>query len=104
MSRFLSSGREIDIDPSFLCSYPPESWTTKIAGTIKGLSSQLVMDGSDGFVNYTTKATAPGLNVADVDIMSDHGYPRSLGILNSEIPLAADANKVSSPPVKFAPR
>ncbi|KAK4701131.1 mannan endo-1,4-beta-mannosidase, partial [Phenoliferia sp. Uapishka_3] len=76
-------------------SYPPASWTTAISATIKSLApSQLIIDGSDGFYNYSTKATAPGLNVADVDIVSDHGYPRNIGLLQAEIPLAKAANKV----------
>ncbi|KAL8292886.1 hypothetical protein RQP46_000580 [Phenoliferia psychrophenolica] len=69
-------------------------WETINEGVIKSLSSQLVIDGTDGFYNYTTKATAPGLNVANVDVMSDHGYPRNLGLMNAQIPLAANAGKV----------
>ena len=47
----------------------------------------------EGFYNYSTKATAPGLGVANVDIVSDHGSPRNVALMNSEIPLAANAKK-----------
>lgn len=73
--------------------YPPASWTSTIAGVINEHSSSLVIDGSDGFWNYSTKATAPGLEVEGVDIMTDHGYPRNLGILDVEVGLASDASK-----------
>lgn len=43
--------------------------------------------------SYTTKATAGGLTVGNVDLMTDHGYPRNLGLLNAQIPLAKNANK-----------
>lgn len=44
--------------------YPPAAWTSMIVNTIKSVSKSLVIDGSDGFYNYTTKATGPGLNVS----------------------------------------
>ncbi|KAM0754027.1 glycoside hydrolase [Meredithblackwellia eburnea MCA 4105] len=74
--------------------YPPADWTAKIAQQLKTLApKQLVIDGTDGIYNYSTKATAPGLTVANVDIVSDHAYPRNIALLNSEIPLATQANK-----------
>jgi len=73
--------------------YPPAGWTSAIAAVINKHSSSLVIDGSDGFYNYSTKATAPGLNVDAVDIMTDHGYPRNIGLLDAQIPLASTANK-----------
>lgn len=73
--------------------YPPASFTNSVASYIKTLTSALVIDGSDGFYNYSTKATAPGLNVAAVDIMTDHFYPRNTGIMATEVSLAANANK-----------
>ena len=39
------------------------------------------------------KATSPSLNVAAIGAMSDHGYPRNLGLINAEIPLATAAKK-----------
>lgn len=53
----------------------------------------LTIDGADGFYNYTTKAVSPGLQVGSVDIVSDHGYPRSIPLLNSQIPIAANSGK-----------
>ena len=73
--------------------YPPGTWTNAIAAQIKALSSSLVIDGSDGFYNTATKRTAPGLASSLVDIMSDHTYPRTLTVINKEIPLAQKANK-----------
>ncbi|GAA6037508.1 hypothetical protein JCM8097_008224 [Rhodosporidiobolus ruineniae] len=74
--------------------YPPASWTKTIIDTIRTYDkNHLIIDGSNGFWNYSTNAVAPGLDVAGVDIMSDHGYPRNTGILEREIELADDANK-----------
>ncbi|BGP37278.1 hypothetical protein JCM10449v2_001183 [Rhodotorula kratochvilovae] len=74
--------------------WPPAAWTEKIIGYIRAVdSSHLIIDGSGGFWNYSTGATAPGLAVAGVDIMSDHGYPRNTGILAKEIQLAKAAGK-----------
>lgn len=73
--------------------YPPASFTSSVAAYIKSLTPALVIDGSDGFYNWSTKATAPGLGVSQVDIMSDHFYPRNTGILATEVSLAANANK-----------
>lgn len=53
----------------------------------------LTIDGADGFYNYSTKAVSPGLQVGSVDFVSDHGYPRSVPLLNSQIPIAASAGK-----------
>jgi len=74
--------------------YPPASWTDEIVTGIKEVdANHLVIDGTDGFYNYTTKATAPGLGVSKIDFMSDHGYPRNIALLNAEEPLAASARK-----------
>ncbi|SCV71400.1 BQ2448_2988 [Microbotryum intermedium] len=75
-------------------NYPPLYWTNRVAGLIRGLSPKsLIIDGSDGFYNYTTKAVAPGVNVSNIDLMSDHGYPRNVALLNAEIPIAQQYNK-----------
>ncbi|SGY60627.1 BQ5605_C007g04458 [Microbotryum silenes-dioicae] len=75
-------------------NYPPEYWTNRVASLIRGLSPKsLIIDGSDGFYNYTTKALAPGLNVTNIDLMSDHGYPRNVALLNAEIPIVQKYNK-----------
>jgi mannan endo-1,4-beta-mannosidase len=53
--------------------YPPLSFTNEIARHIKSLApNHLVIDGTDGFWNYTTREIAPGVNSSFVDIMSDH--------------------------------
>ncbi len=63
------TGNEID---------PPPSWTTTIANYIKSIdSNHLVMDGS--YVNNTDPIngtfTQDQLNIANVDIVSNHLYP-----------------------------
>ncbi|GAA5982721.1 hypothetical protein JCM11641_007767 [Rhodosporidiobolus odoratus] len=74
--------------------WPPASWTNSIISTIREVDSRhLVIDGTAGFWNYTTGATPDGLNIAGVDMISDHGYPRNTGILNKEIALAKAAGK-----------
>ncbi len=73
--------------------YPPASWTNAVAAQIKWLTQSLIIDGSSGFYNLANGATAAGLNIGNIDIMSSHAYPRSLTEINKEIPLAAKANK-----------
>ncbi|ORY89070.1 glycoside hydrolase superfamily [Leucosporidium creatinivorum] len=73
--------------------YPPLAWTKNIATYIKSLApSQLVIDGSDGFLSGSG-AIAPGVNVDAVDIMTDHAYPRNIALVNSEITIAKTYNK-----------
>lgn len=36
--------------------YPPISWTNNIAGYIKSMSQQLVIDGSDGFYSWSSQS------------------------------------------------
>lgn len=49
----------------------PKAWTTTIANYLKVWApNQLVIDGSDGIWNYTTKESAPGLQVGSIDIAS----------------------------------
>ncbi|GAA5870684.1 hypothetical protein JCM8547_005029 [Rhodosporidiobolus lusitaniae] len=52
--------------------------------------NHLILDGTNGFWNYTTGATAPALTNRGVAMVTDHGYPRNTGILNREIQLAKD--------------
>ncbi|GAA5915844.1 hypothetical protein JCM6882_006818 [Rhodosporidiobolus microsporus] len=74
--------------------WPPASWTNQIITYIRKYDSQhLIIDGTGGFWNYSTNAVPDGLNIAKVDMMTDHGYPRNTGILNKEIALAKSANK-----------
>lgn len=74
--------------------YPPAQWTQGIINAIRSIDSQhLIMDGSGGFYNYSTKETSPSLQLAQIAVMSDHGYPRNVALLNSQIPLALNAQK-----------
>ncbi|PRQ70629.1 Glycoside hydrolase superfamily [Rhodotorula toruloides] len=74
--------------------WPPASWTTAIIAWIwKYDTKHLIIDGTNGFWNYTTGATSPGLNISGVDIVSDHGYPRNTGIITKELALAKAARK-----------
>ncbi|BGP27822.1 hypothetical protein JCM10295v2_006800 [Rhodotorula toruloides] len=74
--------------------WPPAAWTTAIAAWIRKYDRKhLIIDGTNGFWNYTTGATSPGLKVPGVDIVSDHGYPRNTGIITKELLLAKAARK-----------
>ncbi|GAA5871921.1 hypothetical protein JCM16303_000915 [Sporobolomyces ruberrimus] len=77
--------------------WPPANWTDAIIDSIKLHSKhQLMIDGTNGFWNYTTKVAAPSLNVTRLDIVQDHGissYPRNVPLLETEIPLAANVSK-----------
>lgn len=65
--------------------YPPLSFTDTIAGYIKGLDSRhLVVDGTNGFWNYTTRVVAPGVNSSNIDIMTDHLYPLNNPLMAKE--------------------
>lgn len=89
---FLGAGNELG---AYLGAegYPPLAWTKNIASYIKSLApSQLVIDGSDGFLSGSG-AIAPGVNVDAVDIMTDHAYPRNIALVNSEITIAKTYNK-----------
>ncbi|KAI5480773.1 glycoside hydrolase family 5 protein [Pseudohyphozyma bogoriensis] len=62
-----------------------QAWQQAISFAIKQNSPhQLVFCGDDGFYNYTTKAVSTGLNLRTFDVMSDHGYPRNVALLESE--------------------
>ncbi|KAK4702778.1 hypothetical protein P7C70_g3441, partial [Phenoliferia sp. Uapishka_3] len=74
--------------------YPPVNWTTSATSQILASAPhQLIMDGTNGIYNYTTKATAPGLGVQAAQLMSDHGYPRNIALLKAEVPLTNQHNK-----------
>ncbi|GAA5958348.1 hypothetical protein JCM3765_004803 [Sporobolomyces pararoseus] len=74
--------------------YPPASWTNSIIDSIKKYSKQqFIIDGTNGFYNYTDKAVAPSLNVSRVDVVQDHGYPRNVPLLQAEIAIAEKASK-----------
>lgn len=66
--------------------WPPLSWTHTVRATInKYDKNHLIMDGSNGFWNYTNNAEAAGLQSRYITMMTDHGYPRNNGIINHEI-------------------
>ncbi|KDE08737.1 hypothetical protein MVLG_01191 [Microbotryum lychnidis-dioicae p1A1 Lamole] len=75
--------------------YPPLNWTDRVAQRIKQLAPlALVMDGTDGIYNWSTKATAPGLLSPHIDIVTDHPYPRDINLFRTQAQLAKSANKV----------
>ncbi|BGP43674.1 hypothetical protein JCM10449v2_007719 [Rhodotorula kratochvilovae] len=73
--------------------WPPALWTQQLNTFIRKYDkNHLLLDGmlpfryrSNGFWNYTNNAAAPGLSSRYVQIMTDHGYPRNLGILSHEM-------------------
>ncbi|CAD6569290.1 MAG: hypothetical protein CYPHOPRED_003272 [Cyphobasidiales sp. Tagirdzhanova-0007] len=74
--------------------YPPLSFTNQIAGFIKSVDgNHLVIDGTDGFYNYTTKAIAPGVNSSNIDIMSDHLYPPNNPLMMKEESIVTQYDK-----------
>ncbi|SGY28630.1 BQ5605_C050g12466 [Microbotryum silenes-dioicae] len=74
--------------------YPPQAWTGKAAGLIKGLApNTLVIDGTDGLWNYTTGAIPQGGKLSTVDIVTDHVYPRNWGIIKKDISIAQGFGK-----------
>ncbi|GAA6037454.1 hypothetical protein JCM8097_008195 [Rhodosporidiobolus ruineniae] len=74
--------------------WPPASWTNYVINYIRSVDKRhLIIDGTNGFWNYSTNATPDGLRLPGIDIVSDHGYPRNGGILSKEIALAKAANK-----------
>ncbi|SGY68131.1 BQ5605_C004g02854 [Microbotryum silenes-dioicae] len=75
--------------------FPPLSFTEDIAKYVKSLAPQaLLMDGTDGFYNYTTKAVAPGVTSPYVDIVTDHAYPRNIALLKRQVDIAHSNGKV----------
>ncbi|GAA6037504.1 hypothetical protein JCM8097_008222 [Rhodosporidiobolus ruineniae] len=69
--------------------WPTNYWITSVIAAIaKYDQNHLIIDGTNGFWNYSTNAISDGLKNRGVDIVTDHGYPRNLGILNKEIALA----------------
>ncbi|KAH9473518.1 hypothetical protein MJO28_000652 [Puccinia striiformis f. sp. tritici] len=73
---------------------PPASWTSEIARHIKSIDSHhLVIDGSDG-VYDSDNQDIEGLDVEEVDIISDHLYPPNNVTFWRDHGLATSANKV----------
>ncbi|GEM11152.1 glycoside hydrolase [Rhodotorula toruloides] len=74
--------------------WPPYSWTKFIIQTIRKYDiNHLIIDGTNGFWNYTTGATSAGLTLSGVDMVTDHGYPRNTGIISKEYSLMKPALK-----------
>ncbi|GAA5906944.1 hypothetical protein JCM8208_003719 [Rhodotorula glutinis] len=93
-------------DPTILCwetgnelggyinkeMWPPLTWTHTVRAIIaKYDRNHLIMDGTNGFWNYTNNAEAEGLKSRYITMMSDHGYPRNLGIIKHEVGQLANA-------------
>lgn len=67
---------------------PPAAWTAEIAKHIKSLAPRhLVIDGSDG-TQYTNGTPVPGVNVAQVDVITDHAYGLSNSLLGKDLTIA----------------
>lgn len=67
---------------------PPVSWTQTIADKIKSLDSHhLIIDGTRGINNAA-------LSLANVDIYSDHFYPISTALVDSDAQAVKAANKI----------
>ncbi|HET8910783.1 MAG TPA: glycoside hydrolase family 2 TIM barrel-domain containing protein, partial [Ktedonobacteraceae bacterium] len=67
--------------------HPPSAWTDKISTFIKGLDkNHLVIDGSS---NIDPSAA----NMSNVDIVSDHYYPKNITRLTSDAALATNMGK-----------
>ncbi|GAA5915828.1 hypothetical protein JCM6882_006813 [Rhodosporidiobolus microsporus] len=73
---------------------PPVALTTAIVNTICRFDkNHIVVNGINGFYNLKTGAVAEGLKVSTVDMMTDHSYPRSVGLIQKEQALAKSAKK-----------
>ncbi|KAK4703532.1 hypothetical protein P7C70_g2685, partial [Phenoliferia sp. Uapishka_3] len=74
--------------------YPPATWTNEATSQIQTMDkNHLIMDGTNGIYNYTTKETAPGLGIQATQVMSDHGSPGA--------PSAPACPHISFPPFTF---
>ncbi|GAA6021428.1 hypothetical protein JCM11491_006706 [Sporobolomyces phaffii] len=74
--------------------WPTTFFTTSVISAIRKYdTNHLVLDGTNGFYNYTTKATPPSLTNRGVGMVSDHAYPRNVALFNAQKPLAANALK-----------
>ncbi|GAA5915850.1 hypothetical protein JCM6882_006821 [Rhodosporidiobolus microsporus] len=75
-------------------AWPPAAFTTAIVNAIRRFDkNHIVVDGTNGFYDPKTGAVAEGLKVSTVDMMTDHGYPRSVGLIQKEQALAKSAKK-----------
>lgn len=70
--------------------WPPASWTRSVVSYIAAYdSNHLIIDGTNGFYNYTTKARSQGLQVPGINIVTDHGYPRNTALISTEYDITA---------------
>ncbi|GAA5975665.1 hypothetical protein JCM10908_005235 [Rhodotorula pacifica] len=70
--------------------WPPGAWTKNVVNYINGVDkNHLIIDGTNGFYNYTTKARSEGLLVPGIAIVTDHGYPRNTALINTEYGITA---------------
>ncbi|GAA5932528.1 hypothetical protein JCM10213_005341 [Rhodosporidiobolus nylandii] len=77
-------------------AWPPASWTNQTIDFIRAIdTNHLILDGSLTLFRARSDGSHAGQSSQRprVDIVSDHGYPRNLGILNTELGLATAANK-----------
>jgi hypothetical protein len=66
---------------------PPESWTQTISTFIKGIdNNHLVIDGQDG-------VDPNAASLPNIDILSDHYYPKSIVRMNADASTAAKTGK-----------
>ncbi|GAA5872213.1 hypothetical protein JCM16303_001018 [Sporobolomyces ruberrimus] len=74
--------------------WPTTFFTTSVISAIRKYdSNHLILDGTNGFYNYTTKATPPSLTNRGIAMVSDHAYPRNVALFQAQKPLAANALK-----------
>ncbi|GAA5988775.1 hypothetical protein JCM5350_002934 [Sporobolomyces pararoseus] len=74
--------------------WPTTYFTTQVIQYIRKYdTNHLILDGTNGFYNYTTKATPPSLTNRGIAMVSDHAYPRNVALFNAQKPLAANALK-----------
>ncbi|GAA5901264.1 uncharacterized protein JCM6883_000157 [Sporobolomyces salmoneus] len=74
--------------------WPTTYFTTQVIQYIRKFDkNHLILDGTNGFYNYTNKATPPSLTNRGIGMVSDHAYPRNVALFNAQVPLAANSLK-----------
>ncbi|GAA5831587.1 hypothetical protein JCM5353_000415, partial [Sporobolomyces roseus] len=71
--------------------WPTTYFTTQAITAVRKFdSNHLILDGTNGFYNYTNKATSLGLKNRGIGMVTDHAYPRNVALFNAQVPLAAN--------------